>query len=307
MLDTLSALADCLESPVLIDLAPSEVSHNRRAAMLRQGQAVLLFSAMETFLRDRTAEVLQSFDAAVVSFSGLSEKLQTAVTLGAMHGLQNRVKAQDKQLQSSWLMTEAAAIASASTSLSTLSRYSFAHDRSNIAEDDVSNILSAFGVDKPWESITAVTGRSGASLPDAKAEFIAIKKRRHSSAHVVTGAVPHADLEQSLLAVRSICAAFDLLISKARILANRGNFPGVGGNSKLIGATLSLVFVQPRSGKFIVVREQQAPPQPPLRRTTVRVLDDLAAAQRFGRTYASKSGSFLLLRDASGIPRDWET
>ena len=58
MLATLAVLTDCLNDAALIDIAPTAVAHNARARMLRQGLAVLVFSTVETFIRERTGEVL---------------------------------------------------------------------------------------------------------------------------------------------------------------------------------------------------------------------------------------------------------
>lgn len=305
LLTTLLTLEDCLRTPALVDEAPHEVKHNRRAAMLRQGQAVLVFSAMESFIRNRTAEILQSFDSSAVTFLDLSESLQKAVTIGAIDGIGARLKNQDKALQVTWLMNEVGAVASAATSLSTFSRYSFGHAKSNITEDDVANILAAFGVSSGWKNIGGLASRSGSSLPDARAEFIAIKKRRHSSAHVVSGAVPHADLEQSLSSVRVICLAFDLLISKALSLANSRAFPGVGIHAKLSEEVVELIFTEPRGAKFAVVKEVRPPPFPVVYRPTVRITSDSASAESYALPYAAARGASLVIKDTSGRPESW--
>ncbi|WP_221434467.1 hypothetical protein [Xanthomonas arboricola] len=260
---------------------------------------------MESFIRNRTAEVLQSFDGGIVTFLDLSESLQKAVTIGAIDGISARLKAQDKALQVTWLMNEVGVVASAATSLSTFSRYSFGHAKSNISEDDVANILGAFGVSSCWKNIGDLASRSGSSLPDAKEEFIAIKKRRHSSAHVVSGAVPHADLKQSLVSVRVICLAFDLLISKSLRLANSSAFPGVGAHPKLTHNGVELIFTEPRAAKFAVVRETRPPPSPPVLRPTLRLTADSASAEVYASSYAASRGVSLVIKDASGRPENW--
>ncbi|WP_295926219.1 HEPN domain-containing protein [uncultured Xanthomonas sp.] len=305
LLTTLLTLEDCLLMPALVDGAPHDSEHNRRAAMLRQGQAVLIFSAMESFIRNRTAEILQSFDSNVVNFSGLSEDLQKAVTIGAIDGISVRLKAQDKAIQVAWLMNEVSAVASAATSPYTFSRYSFCHAKSNINEDDVVNILKAFGVESVWRSIGALASRSGSTLPDARAEFVAVKKRRHSSAHAVSGTVPHADLEQSISSVRVICLAFDLLISKSLSLANTSAFPGVGSQGKLTDDHIDLIFSEPRGVKFAVLKETRPPPYPVIRRPTIRVLGDSASAENYALGYAAERGASLIVKSISGRPASW--
>ena len=309
LLETLCTLRDCLGDPALVDRAPADVFHNLRAAMLRQGLAVLTFSAVESFIRERTGEVLQTFDNARVTFSDLSSALQKAVTLGALEGVRFRLKLQPQQDKINWLVASLTPIARATTDVSQLSEHSFAHASSNLDEDAVKDILRAFGIEDPWQQITQLTSRLGVALLDSKSEFAAIKERRHASAHSRATQVPHADLLASAKASLAICIAFDLLLSHSRGLHNLGQWPGVAGRSPLAAASIALVFVAPRAGtrSFVLRREQLPPPAPVLARPTVRVFSDESAAISYGTTYAQARRSQLVIVDQTSTPSDWTT
>lgn len=309
LLATLGILKDCLNDQALIDKAPSEVAHNKRAAMLRQGLAVLTFSAVETFIRERTAEVLGSLTNTRLTFSDLSPALQKATTMGAMEGVRFRLKLQPSADKVSWLVSNLAPIAAATTNIRGLSGHSFGYSASNLSEDDVRDILKAFGVEAPWNEMTLLTRRIGWALLSCESEFEAIKTRRHASAHALTSQVPYVDLLNSLSSSLAICLAFDLLLSHCVAQHNRKRVPGVGGVPRVLQSGIKLVFVTPhvRPNSFALRREQAPPPSPVLRRPTVRVFDSELDAVTFGASYIVSRYSQLVALDSTSTPTKWFT
>jgi hypothetical protein len=310
LLSTLSILKSCLNEQSLIDKAPSETEHNQRAGMLRQGLAVLNFSAVETFIRDRTNEVLQDFINTGLSFSNLSSNIQDALTLGALEGIKFRLKqqTQNQQLKILWVVNELEPIANAHKNLSQVSKYAFGHNKSNIAEEDIAAILKAFGVDSPWKQMTDLTSRIGTALLDARGEFSAIRERRHASAHALSTNVTHSDLLNSANSSLAICITFDLLLTHAGNLFRHGLGPGQVGNRKLEQDDLSLLFNRVRSarlGVYEVKKEQPKPPARPAKRTTLRLFNNLIDAQNFSHSYAQARSLHLITLDATSTPIDW--
>lgn len=306
-LATLAVLKDCLNDAALIDSAPADVAHNARAQMLRQGLAVLVFSTIETFVRERTVEVLRSFTNASLVFTDLPSALQNAVTQGALEGVRFRLKLQPTSAKVAWLVANLAPISGAMVNVQGLSDHSFGYSTSNIGEDDVRDILKSFGVDTPWVQITSLTARFGIAVLDAEAEFVSIKRRRHSSAHALTGQVPYADLQNSVRSSLAICLAFDLLLSHSGQLLNLKAAPGHLGRPKLTHSNIAITFVTPRGGSavFAVKKEQLPPPAPVLNRLTLRVFPSETLAVAYGEQYAQNKQNQLIVLDATGIPTKW--
>lgn len=304
---TLKILKDCLNDPALVDKAPTDVIHNKRAAMLRQGVAVLTFSAVETFIRERTGEVLGQLTNTKLKFSDLSPSLQKATTLGAIEGLRFRLKFSRPVDKISWMVTNLAPVASAMQDVHQLSTYSFGHAASNLVEDDVQEILKAFGVDAPWQQMTHVTARVGLALLSCESEFQAIKNRRHASAHALTSQVLHSDLLNSLQSSLAICLTFDLLLSHCLGMHNLRKVPGVAGEAKVEHSHLKLVFIQPSlsNAKFRLRKEQLPSPHPVLRRPTLRLFQSEGEAFTYGATYIAKRRSQLVVMDNAFTPIRW--
>lgn len=305
----MAVLRDCLNDAALIDNAPTDVAHNARARMLRQGLAVLVFSTVETFIRERTGEVLQSFTNPALSFTDLSSALQQATTLGALEGVRFRLKLQPAASKVQWLVTNLAPISGATMNVGALSNYSFGYAGSNIDEKNVTEILKSFGVDTPWNQITALTTRFGVAILDARAEFEAIKERRHSSAHALTGQVTYVDLQNSVRSSLAICLAFDLLLSHSGRLLNSKAGPGHAGRPALKQSDIGIVFVASRIGgrDFVVRREQLPPPAPPMARATVKKFATEANAVSYGRQYAASRQRQLIILDTTATPAKWIT
>ena len=309
LLATLAALKDCLNDQAVIDKAPIDVAHNLRASMLRQGLAVLTFSTVETFIRERTGEILKTLTNKRLTFSDLSPTLQKATTLGALEGVRFRLKFQPQQDKINWLMTALAPISSATTNIRYLSEHSFGYAASNLDETDIRDILKAFGIDMPWIQMTQLTSRLGMALLDCESEFQALKKRRHSSAHALTANVLHADLFNSVRSALAICLAFDLLLSYARGLLNLRLGPGQGGRAAMLHTAIQLIFVESRPGttSFRVRKEQLPPPAPVLHRPIIRTFSDEEPALIYGAKYALKRRCHMVLLDVTSTPINWKT
>lgn len=282
--------------------------HNAKIAK-PQGLAVLVFSTVETFVRERTGELLQSFTNPSLGFSDLSPALQRATTVGALEGVRFRLKLQPAVDRVTWLVAKLAPIAGATTNVRNLSDHSFGYSASTIDEEDVREILKSFGVESPWKQLTSLTSRIGIAILDAEAEFDAIRKRRHSSAHALTEKVLYADLLNSVRSSLGICIAFDLLISHARGLFNRRAGPGYSGRPLLRHTDVELVFVGPRPGTttFAVRNEQLPPPAAALVRPTVRIFPTESAASTYGERYAASRTRQMVVLDGTSLPVKWST
>lgn len=308
LLATLNVLRDCLKDAALIDTAVT-VEHNLRAAMLRQGLAVLVFATMESFIRERTGELLKSFTNPQLAFSDLLPALQRATTIGALEGIRFRLKLQRAQDKINWLVGALAPVATATSNLAQLSTYSFGQAASNLVEDDVSDILKAFGVQSPWVQITELSSRLGVATLDCQSEFIKIKERRHDSAHALTANVLHPDLEGSLRSALAICIGFDLLLSHAQRLINFKLGPNQNNRPAMKHTDVQLVFVAPKLGSTnrFVVRKEQLPPPAPILKRAIRIFPSLSNAVAFGRGYAGSRKLQLVVLDNASTPMDWAT
>lgn len=302
----LETIRTSLQEASVSDGVPADTMKNAVAALMRSGLAVLIFATLEAFIRDRTGEVLRGFSATNVSFNSLSEKLQTAVTLSALQGILFRAKQKDKIDQVNWLLTELQSVANAASSITTLSPYSFGQSSSNISDEVIKTILSAFGIERGWSAISEVAKHIGlGGVADYSQAFREIAKRRHSAAHDVSINIPLNDLEDGLKSVLALCCSFDLLVSHSLSRHNIGKNPALHG--AISHTDLKYRFLSPHPSRLGSYREQYRNGSTAQQLRTWRVHQDFSSAKSAVQLRMGQRQEQLLILGANGLPDHWET
>lgn len=212
---------------------PSNADKDLCAKLLRSSLAVAIFSTLESFVKDRTSEILASIDHQKINFSQLPEGIQNAATLGAVKALNFRLQLVDKANRQKFAIDEASQIASVGTTSYALSGLSFGHDKSNLSVDDISNVLECFQVDSGWGKIKILASRVGFGGAGSYDEvFRNIASRRHLSAHTMTAKITQSDITDSLPSIYAIAISFDLLLSKCLQLIKERDATYFGRGSK---------------------------------------------------------------------------
>lgn len=305
-LKRLATLKNSLSEPAISDGTPSDTEKNAVAVMLRSGLAVLAFAITEDFIRDRTAEALCGFTNPNITFNNLSESMKKAVTISAMKGILFRLKNEDKTNQPAWVLSQLHPIANVQTSISNLSKYSFGHDQSNLNSDVLNDILSAFGVNHGWQSVTQTAKRIGlGGILDYSQAFQELATRRHRAAHTITAQIPMNDLNDSIKAILGICAGFDLLLSQALSLHNAGT-PPTSSTGLVIASSLKFRFISAHPKQVGMFREQtEVDNKKTLNTYRVHSTQQDAILEASPRAVAQKEQLIILGND--GIPDRWTT
>jgi hypothetical protein len=247
------ALSLAVQNQVTFD-SPTDPDHDLCAKLFRSSLAVSVFLTLETFIKERTAEVLASIDHQRINFSWLPEGIQRAATFGAVKALNFRLQMLDKSLKQQFAISEAANIASVGSTAYTLSGLSFGHDKSNLNSEDIDVILSSFGVDSGWGKIKIIAGRVGFGGAGSYEEtFKNLALRRHLSAHTTGSQVSQSDLIDSIIAIYAIAISFDLIISRCLQLIKSKDLIYLGrGNKKfsLDPSSLPISVMEFSSGKW---------------------------------------------------------
>lgn len=224
------------------------------AKLFRSSLAVAVFSTLETFIKDRTAEVLAAIDHQKINFSWLPDGIQRASTYGAIKALNFRLQLMEKSNKQQFAIAEAAKIASLASTAYKLSGLSFGQEKSNLSADDVEQILVSFGIDSAWGKIKILAGRVGFGGAGAYDEiFKNIASRRHLSAHTTNAQVSQSDLVDSLPHIYAIAISYDLIISRCLQLIKDKDLIYLGRAAKKFTfdpTNLSLSFIEFSTGKW---------------------------------------------------------
>ncbi len=217
LIHRLDAYRQAVQLETLISKAPTEIEHNSRARMLRNGLAVVGYAFLEDFLRSRTVEVVRRIGEGTTRFSDLPEKIKAAATKGVFSAVMFQRRFIDYRTQDPFrhYQEHANFVASTATSSYTISPFAFAHEQPNLSSEDIEETLHAFKVANPWSTIVGIAGRCGVGIFTLKSAFEAAAARRHKAAHKADADIEYSDLKDYDVEALGVAIGFDLLVSQA--------------------------------------------------------------------------------------------
>jgi hypothetical protein len=256
LMDRLEVARPSLSEAILIDQSLTDKSHNQRASLLRNGLMVVLFTALEDFLRNRTAELLVELSKTVVPFNALPQDLQHASTMEAMRAVYAQAQIVKRGGDDPLPMIQQAALEVASTGSTTLAfnKYSFGYKSSNLTSSEIGEILKTLNLADAWNEMTRIASRCGFGSIPLRSQFEIAAQLRHKAAHSIRANVQPRDLESFCDSALAIASSFDILASRAVRLLKVGD-PVVLTQRAALASTIRLRFVDHRSSGFAEVAE----------------------------------------------------
>jgi hypothetical protein len=225
-------------------------AHNDVARMLRNGLAVVGFTALEDFLKSRTSEVLSAVGQTTVPFIELPERLRYAVTFEALTALSYQVSLRSKSDKMQYVQEHAQKIASTALTAYDLSPHALGFDQANLQEETIKTVLKCFLIDDPWGQITAIGSRLGLTALPLNETYKSASQRRHRAAHVANADTPQTDLLQFTKEALAIAIGFDVLLSRALKNIQLHNLRYLQGQSRISAASISIRTVMPENNKW---------------------------------------------------------
>lgn len=299
-LGRVEAIRSILASPISTDIAPVPVPSSA-AVVARNGCMVMLFCALEGFVRDRSLECAKSINQTSVPYAHLPEGLKYASLVSTFEGLLNITRGWpevDKILE-----FEQAVVAVASGSLGSpyqFTTYSFARERSNVSVEDIGSIARSFGVSNLWSAMRGVVGKAGMALAgNIDESFRQLAKERHKAAHVPHHNVPHSQLSAALPVATTIALGFDALISTATHRLSNSNIAGGAAPARVTDADVEFITLKPRGAGWAAFR--------PTRQRAAFVEQDRTAALARAAVMGRTNGLSVVCHDASGRASAWTT
>jgi hypothetical protein len=215
-LQRIATFKKTLDSDFLRDDGITPSLHNEKARLLRNGIAIIGFTILEDFIKDRTGEVLERVGSPGVLFNALSQELQEAITSKALKSIAERAS-NLKRSNEDWLsfiQSETTHIASTAGIPFSVSRYSLGWDKSNLAKKDITDFMSILNVAGGWQSVLQMTTKANSTLLSPENVFYNAAQRRHKAAHNPAANSLFTDLADFSKDVKTLAFAYDSLISQ---------------------------------------------------------------------------------------------
>ncbi|WP_156466471.1 hypothetical protein [Rhizobium sp. Leaf306] len=301
-IERVAAFKLALDVQHLIELAPTEVEHNTRARMLRNGLCVVGFTMLEDFIKSRADEVIEKVGQGPIAFSQLPERLQHLGTIDVLDGLrqQTRRMMSDKLDALPMVQHHSQQIASTVNAQFQLSFLGFGRDASNLNSTAVKGLLRTFQIKDGWGQIGHVGGRIGFGIPSMEQSFVNASKSRHAAAHEIRANTLLATLRTTINDAVAIALGYDLLLSKAIRTLLVGNTQFCQDNFNIQHTALSLRFVDqigPSLWSCFPENAQRAWKRSANREQLIQDAESIAL----------RRGEFVVLRDQRRLPTDWRT
>ncbi|WP_232431700.1 HEPN domain-containing protein [Burkholderia ubonensis] len=295
----LQAISSACEESLLVNNADS--SHNERAKQLRCGLCVMIFSALEDFLRERIAQILEHITPASLPFSNLSQKFQTSASQVALQSLafQSQYIEEDQRL--AFLRAEFKKLATLGENHYSISRYAFSNSKTNVQASEIFDVLDSFLVEKPWEAIYYTARRLQlATANPAKQEFEQLATARHSAAHKQIYDIPSIDLKAKVASAMSIGVAFDIVLSSAALNMN-SSIARHQAMRLLKAGDIKIYFISenPYRGKYRLIQDGQP------KSKTLNSDPALHTVKAIGLQKLAIDPGVLVIQDGTGKPKEW--
>jgi hypothetical protein len=215
-IDRLTTLNRSLALDTLQSKQPSFTEHNEIAEILRNGLAVVGFTALEDFIKSRTSEVIDLIGSTTVPFNRLPYKIQAATTFESLKAITFQLSVLDDNSQKlAYVIDKATKIASTQNTPYTLNEHAYGYAQSNINHDVIATILRNFHIEDPWTQMTRLASRLNLTGLPLEETFKSAFRRRHRAAHVAHASTPLGDLAQYIKEAFAVAISFDSLLSLA--------------------------------------------------------------------------------------------
>jgi hypothetical protein len=202
---------------LLISKALTEIEHNEKVRMLRNGMAIIAFSILEDFIKTKVGEVLKNVGSTAVNFPSLPLKIRDAATINALKGIQNRADTLRRNSEDyiTFIQQETWCVSSTKDSVYEFSEFSLGYDKSNISSEDIQQFLAIFGVKNGWGIIQQISSTINITLTNPGEIFKNAAARRHKAAHNSAADSLLIDLQDFVTQAKVIAFGFDALLNRS--------------------------------------------------------------------------------------------
>ena len=267
--------------------------------VLRRGILVAGLIALESFVRDRTAEALRTLERWPRSFEDLPEKLRLAARLNALSHLQQfarMLKRQNENYEDE-LKIEIAKINSGQGTVLQFSKFVSGDRTGNLSDETLKELLACLQVKDCWPTFRSFASDVGIGVPSVQEVVKAIVRKRHQSAHTAgytPTATDIAELRSNLLCV-AMC--FDVSVSSSMEQSLMSSAAWAGGLC-IWRSSVNVFIAKPSDRGFRLLKVGRA--------RAVHLVRDLQEAKnRVPRPPAGQI-SVLVIQDPTGRPISWD-
>ena len=248
------ALSEAVSSPEIgTDINPLG---SPGASVLRRGATITGLVMLETFLRNRTEEVLIDLQNWPARYSDFPDRFRDRATIEALPHIVKYARMLKRQRfdYETEILTQVGNMASTAPPGFRFTKYIAGDYTGNLSEERTKELLKVFQIKNCWESMQSLGSDIGLGVPSLKEILNVIVRNRHQSAHSASYHPPAGDVSDlpSNLTLIGICLDTALSVS-VRVAVN--NWKIWVSNNFDWRAFLEIYFVVPVGSKFRLLKK----------------------------------------------------
>jgi hypothetical protein len=267
--------------------------------ILRRGILVAALIALETFVRDRTAELLIRLARWPAQFKDLPQRLRDASLLHALTNLQSyalmlRRQGDDYETE---IISQLRLMSANQGPSYGFTKFVSGDYTGNISDESIKGLLRIFQITDCWESFRQFSSEVGFGVPSVVEIMRNVVRNRHRSAHA-SGFSPAATditgLSRDLLCL-GMCFDAAMTVSIEQAL---GRWQEWAAGNLSWRDHLDLYFVDGKRPKLRVSRHHS--------KRALKVVEDIKAATALIPRGTTGRGAMVITRDESSRPVAWD-
>ncbi len=296
----LENLAGLKEAVSLDPLAQGSVgpTDSRGLVILRRGMLITSLIALESFVRDRTTEILEKLSGWPASYKDFPIKLREAALLDALPNLQKYarvLKRQDDDYEA-LIIDQIRRMSMTTGPVFGFSKFVSGDYTGNLSDTSLKELLSIFQVKDCWNSFRSLSAEAGIGVPSVHEIVKDVIRNRHKSAHSSEYVPTIEDIRSISLNLTCIGLCFDAAMTSSVSYALHDWKRWATGEHNWKD-TVQIYYVGKENGKIKLKKPGQA--------RAIRIL----TAESDGPTNvprpAAGSVAMILNRDEANRPVAW--
>lgn len=207
--DELAALSDAIQTTGVASGQRAEFS--RGEAVLRRGASITALVMLESFIRERTEEILEHLQSWPANFSDLPNKFRVRATIEALKNIEKyalMLKRQDIDYEN-FIFEQVSKMTRVNPPHFSFSKFTAGDYTGNISTSSVEELLKSFQIKDFWRKSRLLASDIGIGVPDVKQVLNNIISNRHKCAHVAQFNPNSSDILELVQNIRLIAICID--------------------------------------------------------------------------------------------------
>ena len=296
-LEEVHALSEAVSLPrVGSDTAPVI---NPGAAVLRRGATIAGLVMLETFVRERTEEILKELQNWPAQYENLPKRFRDRATIESLPNIEKYARLLKRQ-QGDYedeILTQITKMASMSPPEFEFTKYIAGDYTGNLSVKGTTDLLKVFQIKKPWESMKSLGSDVGFGVPSIREILRAIISNRHKSAHVARYSPPAGDVIDLPKNLTLIGICFDAALS-ASIRVALSNWQIWISDRFDWRSFLEVYFVVPNGSKLRIIKKDA--------KRATKVVDKFSEVKPTLPSRPEGITRLLVIRAEDQIPKEWD-